>query len=187
MCAVAVALALAAPARADDAKDRALTHFRAGEALYKLGNYTDAIREFAAGYELAPEPGFVVNLGQAYRKLGDLDKAREMYKKFLAEAKADDPARPGVLRVLDEIDREIAARPPKVTPPPKEEPPPQVTEPEKAPATQVEAKSGIRRFWWIIPVVAAVLAGAAVGLYFALRPSGVDCSSVSLGCIDSTK
>jgi hypothetical protein len=56
-CAIAallIALAWAAPASADDAKDRALTHFRAGEALYKLGNYTDAIREFAAGYELAP-------------------------------------------------------------------------------------------------------------------------------------
>jgi hypothetical protein len=130
----------------------------------------------------------VVNLGQCYRKLGDLDKAREMYRKFLGEARPDDPARPGVERVIDEIEKEIAARPPKAAPPPREDKPAAVAaQTEPAVHAQTETKSGFRRFWWIIPVAAVVLAGAAVGLYFAFRSPGVDCSSVSLGCIDSTK
>ena len=46
---------VAASAYADDKLDEAKTHFRAGEALYQLGRYQEAVREFNAGYELVPE------------------------------------------------------------------------------------------------------------------------------------
>jgi tetratricopeptide (TPR) repeat protein len=82
---VAVALllsaALAAPARAGiDDDQRARGHFEIGLGLYRLGDYPAALKEFAAGYELAHKPGFLLNLGQTYRKLGELREARDMYR-----------------------------------------------------------------------------------------------------------
>jgi tetratricopeptide (TPR) repeat protein len=169
-----------------DAVARARTHFEAGRALYNLGNYTDAIREFSAGYHDVPKPQFLVNLGQCYRKLNDLPKAREMYKKFLAEATPDDPDREQVRQIVADLDAQIAAAPP---PPPPEPPPPTATPVQQAAAVTSEApprKPWIKRNWWVIPV-GAVVVGAAlgVGLYYGLQPKGVDCSAASLGCIDT--
>lgn len=45
--------------------------------------------------------------------------------------------------------------------------------------------SFVRRHWSIFPVGAVVLAGAAVGIYFAVRP-GVDCGAAPLGCLDAS-
>ena len=166
---------------------RARTHFEAGRALYNLGNYTDAIREFSAGYQLVPRPQFLVNLGQAFRKLNDLERARDMYKKYLAEAPPNDPEREQVRQIVADLDMQIAALPPKPLPVPvvvKEAPPPPAavivaSEPPKK-------KSFIQKHWWISPVAGVVVAGVAVGAYFGTRPSGqVDCSAATLGCIDT--
>ena len=79
--AVVVLAGAAATARGEgDRESRARAHYEVGLGMYHLGNYRDAIREFSAGYELSPRPQFLINLGQAYRKLGELDKAREMFQ-----------------------------------------------------------------------------------------------------------
>src|SRR3954467_11063977 len=83
-----------AQAQTDDPVASARTHFEAGRALYQLGNYNDALREFAAGYELAPRPQFLLNLGQCYRELDDLQHAREMYQRYLHDAPPTDAERP---------------------------------------------------------------------------------------------
>src|SRR5205814_1288383 len=94
MVAAALPAICAAPARADDETEtRARGHYEIGQGLYRLGDYRAAIKEFAAGYELSHKPGFLVNLGQSYRKLGELGHAREMYQKFLATVPAGDPKR----------------------------------------------------------------------------------------------
>jgi tetratricopeptide (TPR) repeat protein len=182
---LAVALALSAThARAQSADDvaRARTHFEAGRALYNLGNYTDAIREFSAGYQNAPKPQFLINLGQAYRKLNDLEHARDMYKKFLEETTPNDPDREQVRQIVVEIDQQLAARPAPAPPVVVAQPAPaQVAVSTEAPPK----KPFIKRHWWIIPVAGVVLAGVAVGIYFGTRPSQVDCSSATLGCIDA--
>src|SRR5438477_2623625 len=82
-----------AHAQQDAAFARAKTHFEAGRALYNLGNYYDAVREFAAGYELAPKPQFLINLGQCYRRLENFEKAREMYQKYLTDVPGESPER----------------------------------------------------------------------------------------------
>ena len=66
---VAVAIfssaAIAAPARAGvDDEQRARGHYEIGLGLYRLGDYHGALKEFAAGYELAHKPGFLSNLGR---------------------------------------------------------------------------------------------------------------------------
>ncbi|HEX9104999.1 MAG TPA: tetratricopeptide repeat protein, partial [Polyangia bacterium] len=102
VAALVVSLSLAVPARAGSADDeeRARGHYEIGLGLYRLGDYHGALKEFAAGYELAHRPGFLLNLGQTYRKLGELREARDMYRQFLAEAPHDDPARPEARKVL---------------------------------------------------------------------------------------
>ena len=109
IAAVVAVLACAGGARAqnDDPIARARTHFEAGRALYQLGNFTEALREFAAGYQLAPRPQFLLNLGQCYRKLDDLKNAREMYQRYLHDAPTTDAERPQAEQILLEIDRQI--------------------------------------------------------------------------------
>ncbi|MGZ3405799.1 MAG: tetratricopeptide repeat protein, partial [Polyangia bacterium] len=123
--------ALAAPARAGvDDEERARGHYEIGLGLYRLGDYHGALKEFAAGYELAHKPGFLLNLGQTYRKLGELREARDLYRQFLVEVRADDPARAQAQKVLAEIEEAI-----RTQPPPRAAPPPASAPSPVAPAT----------------------------------------------------
>ena len=136
-----VSTALVAPAHAGSAEDeeRARAHYEIGLGLYRLGDYQAALKEFAAGYELARKPGFLLNLGQTYRKLGELREARDMYRQFLAEVHFDDPARQQAQKMLAELDDAIRKQPPPRAaelPPRAPEPPPQTS--ERAPSPQPE-------------------------------------------------
>jgi tetratricopeptide (TPR) repeat protein len=193
-----VALLIAAAAHAqqsptDDSMTRARIHFEAGRALYQLGNYNEALREFAAGYQLAPRPQFLLNLGQCYRKLDDLANARSMYQRYLHDAPASDPERPQAQQILAEIEKQIADQSHAAPPPP---PAPVVTTPP--PATTAAAatltttappprKSWIKRNWWIIPVgVVVVGVGVGLGVYYGTRQPD-PCSGANLTCWDLSK
>jgi tetratricopeptide (TPR) repeat protein len=179
---VAVIWPLATHAESPETLQQAKTHFEAGRALYQLGRYDDAVREFTAGHQLVPRPQFLLNLGQCYRKLDDLEAARDMYRRFLAEVAVDDPQRPEAEEVLQVIERGLA----------NGEGHPHRVEPIASPGTEggsaallavhhdAPRKSFLRRNWWIIPT-SAVVVGVAVGLgvYYGTRPS---CSNDSLGC-----
>jgi tetratricopeptide (TPR) repeat protein len=178
----------AAPAHArDDSTIRAKAAFERGRAFYAQGKYEEAVRAFEAGYLASPRPLFLVNLGQAYRQMGELEKAREHYAQFLEQAGADDPQRATVERIIVELDDKIAqqraiqrASEAKPDPPPAPAPAPVVH--AEAPAPK---KPFIKRHWWIIPVSAVVVAGVAVGIYFGVTRSGstIDCSGATLGCL----
>jgi hypothetical protein len=125
---VSLCAALAAPARAgSDDEERARGHYEIGLGLYRLGDYRGALKEFAAGYELAHKPGFLLNLGQTYRKLGELREARDLYRQFLAEVRGDDPARPQAQKVLAEIEEALRTMAPPRAPPRAPPPPPSTT------------------------------------------------------------
>jgi tetratricopeptide (TPR) repeat protein len=101
------------PARADEGEEtlaRARAHHEAGMGLYHLGSYREAIKEFAAGYQLVRRPEFLINLGQAYRKLGELERSREMFDRYLAAAPPSAPDRPQVIVLRDEIDVALRER-----------------------------------------------------------------------------
>jgi tetratricopeptide (TPR) repeat protein len=173
--------------------NRARQHFEAGRALYNLGNYTDAIREFSAGYQLVPRPQFLLNLGQAYRKQNDLTHAREMFRKFLAAAPPNDPDRGQARVILDEIEDALIEQAPRVTqpaPPERGLADPYANVPSR-PSLVVTAapevprkKSFMSRHWWIIPVSTVLVVGMSVGIYFAIKPDDpVSCDQASLGCL----
>jgi tetratricopeptide (TPR) repeat protein len=106
-------IALPGPARGDDdAQAQARAHYEIALGLFKLGNYRGALQEFTAGYELARKPGFLLNVALTHRKLGDFASAAAAYRQFLAEAPADDPQRPEVEELVDELAAELRAHPP---------------------------------------------------------------------------
>jgi hypothetical protein len=188
-CVVALIL-LIGQAHADSKLDEAKTHFQAGEALYKLGHYEEAIREFNAGYELAPRPAFLINLGQAQRKAHHPREALDLFEKYLNAVGAHDKRRPEVELMASELRSELAQAPP---PEPSPEPPPPapspvpVVTPPVAPVVVQARPSFARRHWWIFPVAAAVVGVAVgVGVYYGTRGNQFDCGG-AIGCIDTTR
>src|SRR5262249_48220193 len=85
---VAVVLAaFASAAVADPPRDPAPLatadeHHRRGSMLFDLGDYAGAIAEFQAGFVLTNAPGFLYNLGQAYRLAGDCARAEHAYRAY---------------------------------------------------------------------------------------------------------
>jgi tetratricopeptide (TPR) repeat protein len=103
-CALALALALSASARAEDAEaGRRL--FKRGQELLKENDYRAAAKAFEAGYAAAPRAGFLLNIGNCYRKLGELSRAREYYWHFLDSAPKDHPSRPAVMDYLKAMEQ----------------------------------------------------------------------------------
>jgi tetratricopeptide (TPR) repeat protein len=54
-----------------------------GRRFHQAGDYARAIAAFQEAYVLAPSPGLLFNLAQAYRLAGDCDDAAWMYHRYL--------------------------------------------------------------------------------------------------------
>ena len=86
------------------------TLYTRAAAAYQAGRYAAAIDDLLAAYKLAPEPRLLYNLAQAYRKLGDLNKAEQFFRQYLET----DPAIPAerqqeVVRRLEELKGQVPA------------------------------------------------------------------------------
>jgi tetratricopeptide (TPR) repeat protein len=104
-------------ADAPSAQARAREYFEAGIRAYKDGHYQLAADAFEAGYSLVRRPSFMLNLAQAYRKLGDDARALTYYRQLLAAPDLDEPTRRAVTDVIATIEREQAAAAVNTTPP----------------------------------------------------------------------
>ena len=114
---VAVCLGGAVPAiAADGDKVAAKAHFEAATRLYDIHEYVKALEEYKAAYLAKPDPAFLFNVGQCYRRLGKFDQALEFYREYLKKAPPDDPNRPNVearIRNTDNSDMFENDAPPK--------------------------------------------------------------------------
>jgi tetratricopeptide (TPR) repeat protein len=204
---LALSLALPSAVHAEDA-DAGRRYFKRGQELLKENDYRGAVRAFEAGYAAAPRVGFLLNIGNCYRKLGELSKAREHYWRFLDAAPKDHPSRPAVkdyLRQMEQIEADgvsvdgasarAALPPPPVTEPGSVPAPPAVprtlaARPPETPAAGLtvvdvqpaaEEKPSIFKRWWFWTLISgAVAAGAAT--YVLTRPAAAAPCSASLGC-----
>jgi tetratricopeptide (TPR) repeat protein len=85
----AVLAAATSPAYADNAlraeripvKARQLVE--KGRAAHDAGDYSAAVAAFKEAYVLAPSPGLLFNIAQAYRLAGNCDESAWMYRRFL--------------------------------------------------------------------------------------------------------
>ena len=83
-----------------------------GEALFVAGKYQEAARAFEDGFRQHPYPAFLFNAGVSYQKLGDVPKALDRFRSYVAA----DPSAPDVQKVKDRIARleaQLAATPPQ--------------------------------------------------------------------------
>jgi hypothetical protein len=80
---LAVGVAAAAP---PSQEELARSHFVAGQQEYARGRWGEALHEFQLGYALSPRPEFLINFAQAYRKLGDYERATAECERYLATA-----------------------------------------------------------------------------------------------------
>jgi hypothetical protein len=110
----------------DGATEEAREYLRAGNGFFRIGDYQSALRQYAAGYEKRKSAVFLLNMGQCYRKLGDIAGACQAFTMWSGAAKADDPKRAQVEAVIAALhcheepahaDAEpLPAKPPEPTP-----------------------------------------------------------------------
>jgi tetratricopeptide (TPR) repeat protein len=151
---------------------QARVHFDAGTDHYAAGRYEDAIRSFQAGYSLVPRPNFLVNIGQAYRKLGDLVRAKEAYVAYVRALPENSAIRDQALQVLAEIEVQLHDGKPSPTRtelapgwdqnPPAVRPPALVSPPPASPSSRTAA-------WLGLGFGGAGLALVATGVGFQMR------------------
>lgn len=90
-----------------EAEREARRAFQTAEADFKAGRFADALASYQSGYAQAPLPGFLINIAQCYRRLGELPKAKATYQKFVMVA-PDSPHVPEVRNLIAELDKLIA-------------------------------------------------------------------------------
>lgn len=169
--AAALAIAPASVARADseDATVAARRHFERAEKLFALGRFEAALTEYEAAFEARPLPGFLFNIGQCHRNLGNHDAAIFSFRKYL-RLSPDAENREDVLELIAKLETEkqrAEARRAADEDARRLAPPP--TPPAARKKTPVYAR------WWFWTGVVAVGAGAGAGAYLLTRdPSGPD-------------
>jgi tetratricopeptide (TPR) repeat protein len=172
----------AAPTPEADAA-AARVHFQAGKSFYDMGQYRDALREFEAGYALAPRARFLLNIGHCHRNLDELEQARDSYRRFLAGVGENDPDRAEARQHLASVEEALAKRPP---PQPKPEPrvsapPAKLVQPASPPK-----RSRLRHLAWAIPLgVVVVGVAVGVGVYFGTRTD--PCAGATLACVPTMR
>ena len=150
-----VCFAVAAPsvARADDPATRAARrHYERGEKLFALGKFDEALEEYQEAFDAKPLPGFLYNIGQCYRNLGDLDQAIFSFKKYLRlEPEAEN--KDAVERLITDLEEQ------------KER-----GEGEKFFRKKKQgADKPIYSKWWFWTGIGAVVVGGSIGVYAATR------------------
>jgi tetratricopeptide (TPR) repeat protein len=152
--------------------------FKEGKKAYAEGRFAAAAEKFAKGYQLDPQPAFLLNQAQSERSAGDRTRAREHYQEFL-RVQPSSRLKPQVEDLLNELDREIAADEARkaraaeekleaekraralVAPPPEE---------RDRGTTSREGATFYRAWWfWTIVGVAVVGTTVAVSSYAATR------------------
>ena len=203
--AAAWVLFCAAPARADRDRRAAAAHFQQGSALYADGRWADALAEFQAGYEAYPLRGFLVNIGQCYRKLDRYDEAADAWRRFLDTHPSDARLREEVTDALAEVDG-LRRKPEKKEPPPVESAPPPVESAPlpvesapppvaASPALELSAPAPVperaqkksKRWVWAVVSVALVSVAAAAVTVGVVEGQSSTTRSGSLGLIDGRR
>jgi tetratricopeptide (TPR) repeat protein len=180
---LAASLVGSAQADAPSAEDLARRHHDRGTTFYNLGQFEEAIGEYRKGYEQKADPVFLYNIAQAYRQLGQLDKALFFYRRYLSTAPVG-PNRPQVVerigaleQLIDAQERARSPAPPEplsgtvaaapaALPPSLSAPPPRPPDSALASgAAPPPARPPLWHRWWFWAGIGTLVAGGlAVGL-----------------------
>ncbi len=110
--AVAASGLLAAPrslSAQEGGMQEARSHFKEGKKLYDDQEFEKAAEEFLEAYELSERGELLYNIGQSYRKAGDLQNAEKYFQKYLNE-NPDANNEDEVVDLLIQIQQKLAAQ-----------------------------------------------------------------------------
>jgi hypothetical protein len=175
-----------------EAERQARRLFESAEAHFRSGLFAEALAEYQAGYEIHPLPGFLINIAQCQRRLGNLAVAQATYRKFIMVA-PDSPFVPQVkalIAELESLNQDLAgpsseAKPENAAPKDGEGPKP--TEPESpapsagssttapditlvSPPPVAQPQSKTR--WWLWGAIGATAAGVITAVVLVSLPPG---------------
>src|SRR3954447_17257338 len=72
------------PAAAANADKEARALFQRAEMSFNLGKFPEALNDYQAAYQAKPLSGFLFNIAQCYRNMGNYERARFFYRRYLA-------------------------------------------------------------------------------------------------------
>jgi tetratricopeptide (TPR) repeat protein len=199
---------LGANVSADPAKEQrqARRSFDRAEAHFKAGLFAEALAEYQEGYQQLPLPGFLVNIAQCQRRLGDLEQARATYRKFLLVA-PDSPYLSEVQSLVAELDKLLDTTPPSApvpstpgeeraaAPAPPTSPAPAPRSPEHASAVAAQnlvtapadnpapPAAGKRRWWLWGAIGGAVAVGTVTAILLLQSPETTTVHDGSIGTL----
>jgi tetratricopeptide (TPR) repeat protein len=163
VAALALAVSPAASQRAAKLAHRSILEYNAGD-------FAKALDDAKAAYEVDPRPALLFNLGQCHRAMGDVKQALFSYRGYLREAPGA-PNRAAVLGLIDELEAQLKATSPTVSPipPPIPTATPIPTSTVSVPEAAVSGEAASRpvpaSVWWLGgSAVATGLAGTILGV-----------------------
>ena len=190
-----LSVSVAAPTEAEQQSRRS---FEKAEAHFRAGLFAEALSEYQAGYDLVPLPGFLINIAQCQRRLGDLNQALITYRKFIMVA-PDSHFVPDVKKLIEELqtlvqDAEKASANPSGSAEAAQETSPNPEAPSAvreatartdlvAAPTQPPLKESKTRWWLWGTVAATVIVGVTVAALALKDPGTTTVSSGSLGTL----
>jgi tetratricopeptide (TPR) repeat protein len=159
-------LALAAP---DPEIARAKALFQRAEVHFSVGEFVRALELYKEAYKRKPLPGFLFNIGQCHRNLGQCDRAVFFYKQYLLRA-GDPPNKEEVARLIEICERaprlpaSVPATLPRSRPAvPTSTPESRVVRPPLPPPPPAPIRRGLRPGWfWSGVALSAALLGTGV-------------------------
>jgi tetratricopeptide (TPR) repeat protein len=158
----------------DAAATRARELFKQAEVHFSVGEFERALDLYKQAYKLMPLPGFLFNIGQCHRNLGQHDKALFFYRQYLLRApQAQNREEVQKLIAICEAALRREPGPPATRPAPQ--PPPATasaaaTQPSPPPPPPPPARRKLRPVWFF----------ATLGAGVALVATGAICGAVAL-------
>jgi tetratricopeptide (TPR) repeat protein len=162
---IAIALAIAAPAYAED-KALARQSFAEGSKFYDLAQFDRALESFQKAYWNYEDPNILFNIAQCHRGLGHKREAIDQYRSYLRKA-ANPRNRTDVERIIGELQAQLDAEGQVKT-----DAAPTVVVATTPPPTAPEPKPVYKKAWfWGVVAGGVVAVGLGVGLGIGLTRS----------------
>ncbi|HSP81561.1 MAG TPA: tetratricopeptide repeat protein [Myxococcaceae bacterium] len=87
-----------------EAEVQARARFSEGNLAYDLAEFQQALDAYSEAYRLVPLPGFLFNIAQCHRQLGNAERAAFFYRRYLALSETEPPNAALVNELIAEMD-----------------------------------------------------------------------------------
>jgi len=165
----------------DNSRATAKARYETATRLYEIREYDKALLEYKSAYLAQPDPAFLFNIGQCYRKLGQNHEALNFFQEYLKKASPDDPNRSQVEARVRDIEAEAKLQAEAAQAAAAPVPPPEVVQPVPTPAIAPVAAAPTVPATSVEQAVPVSATPAASGR--GLRIAGIACGAAGLASV----